>query len=102
MPTPYFHNVFTLPHEFNGLILYSERNRRALLGLLFRAAAKTLLAFGQNNLGGKLGLTLVLHTWNQKLGAHFHVHALTRIIHETQRIAGGEAWRVRLRSVSAG
>ena len=76
LPTPYFHNVFTLPHELNGLILYSERNRRALLGLLFRAAAKTLLAFGQNNLGGTLGFTLVLHTWDQQLGAHFHIHAL--------------------------
>ena len=28
---PYFHNVFTLPHELNALILYSERNQRALL-----------------------------------------------------------------------
>ena len=76
LPTPYYHNVFTLPHELNGLVLYSEGNRRALLGLLFRACAETLLVFGQNNLGGKLGFTLVLHTWTQQLQAHFHVHAL--------------------------
>jgi Putative transposase/Transposase zinc-binding domain len=76
LPTPYYHNVFTLPHELNGLILYSEGNRRALLGLLFRSAAETLLAFGRNNLDGKLGFTLVLHTWTQQLQAHFHVHAL--------------------------
>lgn len=27
LPVPYFHNVFTLPHEFNPLILYSEQNQ---------------------------------------------------------------------------
>ena len=31
LPVPYFHNVFTLPHELNALVLYSERNLRALL-----------------------------------------------------------------------
>ena len=76
LPTPYFHNVFTLPHELNGLVLYSERNRRALWRLLFQAAAETLLAFGKNNLGGTIGLTLVLHTWDQRLGPHFHIHAI--------------------------
>jgi len=76
LPVPYFHNVFTLPHDFNPLILFSERNQRALLKLLFDAAAQTLLTFGRNDLGGKIGFTLVLHTWDQRLRAHFHVHAL--------------------------
>jgi hypothetical protein len=76
LPTPYFHNVFTLPHELNGLILYSERNRRALWGLLFHAASETLLAFGRNHLGGTISVTLVLHTWDQQLRPHFHVHAV--------------------------
>ena len=76
LPTPYFHNVFTLPHELNGLILYSQRNRRALWGLLFHAASETLLAFGRNRLGGTIGLSLVLHTWDQQLRPHFHVHAV--------------------------
>ncbi|HUT57699.1 MAG TPA: IS91 family transposase [Phycisphaerae bacterium] len=76
LPVPYFHDVFTLPHEFNGLILYSPRNQRALLGLLFAAVAQTLLTFGRNDLGGKVGFTLVLHTWDQQLRAHFHLHCL--------------------------
>jgi hypothetical protein len=76
LPTPYFHNVFTLPHELNPLLLASERNRRALLGLLFRTAADTLLTFGRNNLGGKIGFTAVLHTWDQQLRAHFHLHCV--------------------------
>jgi hypothetical protein len=76
LPTPYFHNVFTLPHELNPLLLASERNRRALLDLLFRAVADTLLTFGHNNLGGKVGFTMVLHTWDQQLRDHFHVHCV--------------------------
>jgi hypothetical protein len=76
LPVPYFHNVFTLPHEFNPLILYSEHNQRALLKLLFDAAAKTLMQFGQSDFGGRIGFSLVLHTWDQRLNAHFHVHAL--------------------------
>lgn len=76
LPVSYFQNVFTLPHELNPLILYSESNQRQLLNLLFRAVAETLLDFGRNNLGGKLGFTIVLHTWDQLLKAHFHVHCL--------------------------
>ena len=76
LPVPYFHNVFTLPHELNPLILCQEQNQRVVLGLLFHAAAETLLAFGRNNLGGTLGVTMVLHTWDQQLRAHFHVHCL--------------------------
>jgi uncharacterized protein (UPF0212 family) len=76
LPVPYFHNVFTLPHELNALILYSPRNQRALLGLLFDAVAQTLLTFGHTDLGGKVGFTLVLHTWDQRLRAHFHLHGL--------------------------
>lgn len=73
LPVAYFHVVFTLPHELNGLILI---NKRLLLNALFRAVAHTLQAFGRNNLGGKLGFTAVLHTWDQSLGAHFHLHCL--------------------------
>jgi predicted Zn-ribbon and HTH transcriptional regulator len=76
LPVPYFHNVFTLPHELNPLILCKEENKRALLDLLFRAAAQTLLAFARNNLGAVPGITMVLHTWDQQLRAHFHVHCL--------------------------
>ena len=76
LPVPYFHDVFTLPHELNRLILASERNRRALLDLLFQAAAQTLVTFGENNLGGKVGFTMVLHTWDQQLRPHFHVHCV--------------------------
>src|SRR5688572_14548324 len=73
LPTPYFHTVMTLPHELNPLIL---GNKRLLLGLLFHTARDTLIQFGRHNLGGQLGAIMVLHTWDQVLQAHFHLHAL--------------------------
>ena len=76
LPVGYFHNVFTLPHQLNTLILCHEQNQRAILNLLFEATSETLLQFGRNNLDGTLGATLVLHTWDQQLRPHFHLHAL--------------------------
>jgi hypothetical protein len=90
LPVPYFHNVFTLPHQLNALILCHEGNRRALLDLLFRSAAATLLEFGRNHLGGQVGATMVLHTWDQQLRAHFHVHCL---IPGGALAANGQQWR---------
>jgi predicted Zn-ribbon and HTH transcriptional regulator len=76
LPVGYFHVVFTLPHELNPLIL---RNKALGLKLLFDAVSQTLLQFGRdprNGLGGKIGFLAVLHTWDQKLSDHFHLHCL--------------------------
>jgi len=73
LPVSYFHVVFTLPHELNPVIL---NNKKVMLSILFKAASQTLLTFGENTLGGKLGFIATLHTWDQKLKAHFHLHCL--------------------------
>jgi hypothetical protein len=73
LPVPYFHTVFTLPHSLNSLI---AQNQAALYKLLFAAAAETLLEFGNQRLGGQIGITMVLHTWGQNLSDHYHVHAI--------------------------
>lgn len=75
LPVPYYHLVFTLPHELNAL---AQGNPRALYAMLFAAAAETLVEFGRNPrwLGGEIAATLVLHTWGQTLSQHLHVHAL--------------------------
>jgi len=73
LPTPYFHLVFTLPHQLNPLI---GQNQKALYDLLFASAAATLLSFGRNNLGAQLGVTAVLHTWSQTLLDHYHLHCI--------------------------
>jgi len=75
LPVPYFHLVFTLPHELNAL---AQGNPRALYGLLFQSVSDSLTEFGENPrwLGGAIAATLVLHTWGQNLGQHLHIHAL--------------------------
>jgi hypothetical protein len=69
----HFHVIFTLPHELNYLIL---KNKSVMLHMLFKAVSESLLQFGKNQLGGKPGFVAVLHTWDQKLKAHFHLHCL--------------------------
>jgi len=75
LPIPYFHVVFTLPHDLNAL---AQGNPRVIYALLFRAAADTLLAFGRDprHLGGTIGVTAILHTWGQTLAQHLHLHCL--------------------------
>jgi len=73
LPVGYFHLVFTLPHELNGLIL---TNKKMLLSHLFNAVGETLVDFGRTRLGGQIGLITVLHTWDQTLLDHFHLHCL--------------------------
>jgi predicted Zn-ribbon and HTH transcriptional regulator len=73
LPVGYFHLVFTLPHELNRLILV---NKKTLINILFHAVCDTLATFAQRRLKGTLGITAVLHTWNQTLLDHFHLHCL--------------------------
>jgi len=73
LPIPYFHLVFTLPHELNPLI---QQNRARFYDLLFEAASATLLEFGRNNLHAQIGITAVLHTWSQTLLDHYHLHCI--------------------------
>lgn len=73
LPVGYFHLVFALPHEFNRLIL---AHKKIGLSLLFKAVSETLLEFGQTRLKGTLGIIAVLHTWDQTLNDHFHLHCL--------------------------
>src|SRR5215467_10540701 len=73
LPVGYFHLVFTLPHELNRLILV---NKKPLINILFQAVSETLLEFAQTHLKAVLGITAVLHTWDQTLLDHFHLHCL--------------------------
>ena len=73
LPVNYFHVVFTGPHELNTIIL---NNKKLMFNILFAAASKTLLKFGENELNGTPGFLAILHTWDQKLKAHFHLHCI--------------------------
>lgn len=75
LDVPYYHIVFTLPEELGPLAL---QNKQTLYGLLFRAAAETLLTIARDekHLGAKIGFTAVLHSWGQTLLHHPHLHCV--------------------------
>jgi hypothetical protein len=75
LPVPYSHVVFTLPHTLAPLAL---QNARLCYGLLFQAAAQTLLeiAADPKHLGARIGFVAILHTWGQTLLHHPHLHCL--------------------------
>lgn len=72
---PYFHLVFTLPHELNS---WARLHPRVIYHALFRCVWDTVNTLGQNKkrLSGQLGMTAVLHTWGQNLSQHIHLHCL--------------------------
>jgi hypothetical protein len=61
LPTNYFHVVFSVPHELNGLAF---DNPRLFYDLLFTASARTLLevAADPQHLGAEIGVISILHT----------------------------------------
>ena len=73
--SPYFHVVFTLPHELNSLIYC---NQMLLYGLLHRCCCETLLELSADKkwLGATPDIIQVLHTWNQALDYHVHMHCI--------------------------
>src|SRR5271166_505245 len=75
LPSPYAHVVFTLPAQLAPLAL---QNKKIIYDLLLRASAETLLEVARNprRLGAEIGFFSVLHTWNQKLQIHPHVHCV--------------------------
>ena len=75
LPTSYVHVVFTLPRELAPLAL---QNKRLIYNLLFHASAATLLEIASDprHLGAQIGFFSVLHTWDQRLQHHPHVHCV--------------------------
>ena len=73
LPVDYFHECFTLPHELNTL---ARSNKKVIYDILFKSVSQTLLEFGENSLGGKIGFICTLHTWDQKLAEHIHLHCI--------------------------
>src|ERR1019366_9369749 len=75
LPTPYVHVIFTIPRRLAPLAL---QNKKVIYDLLFRTCAETLLEVARDprHLGGEIGFFGVLHSWNQKLEHHPHIHCV--------------------------
>ncbi|MEM7373191.1 MAG: IS91 family transposase [Bacteroidota bacterium] len=75
LPVPYFHLVFTLPHQLNPLCL---AHPEMMYPMLFCCAWQTVQTFAADHkyLGARTAMTAILHTWGQNLSLHPHIHAI--------------------------
>jgi hypothetical protein len=75
LPIEYFHVVFTIPEQLNGVAL---QNKATIYKLLFDMSAKTLqtIAADPKHLGARIGFFSILHTWGQNLLFHPHIHVV--------------------------
>lgn len=75
LPIPYFHIVFTMP-EFLRPVAW--QNQATIYNILFKSAAAALqkVAADPQHLGARVGLLAILHTWNQQLLYHPHIHCI--------------------------
>jgi len=89
LPVEYFHVVFTLPEQLASVAL---QNKRVVYNLLFAAASETLrtIAADPRHLGADIGFLAVLHTWDQTLRHHPHLHC---VVPGGGLSVDGEGWR---------
>jgi hypothetical protein len=75
LPVPYYHVVFTLPAAIADI---AYQNKAVVYDLLFKVSAETLLTIAADpkHLGGRIGITSVLHTWGSAMTHHPHVHMI--------------------------
>ncbi|MHC4546359.1 MAG: IS91 family transposase [Planctomycetota bacterium] len=75
LPVPYYHVIFTLPHELGAV---ARRHQKDVYGLLIQSAADSIvtLAADPHYVGARVGVMAVLHTWGSNLSYHPHVHCL--------------------------
>jgi Transposase zinc-binding domain len=71
LPVPYFHVVFTLPRLIADIAYH---NKAVVYDLLLKTAAETLITIAADpkQLGARIGLTAVLHTWGSALTQNPH------------------------------
>lgn len=68
---PYHHIVFTLPSELRKLCYANKIN---FYNILFESSSASLQAIAETRHQMQLGFFGVLHTWNQELNYHPHIH----------------------------
>jgi hypothetical protein len=76
LSVPYFMLTFTIPSQLRLLFL---SNKEICYSLLFKAASKTLLegvATNEKGFHGKTGFIAMLHSWDQRLNFHPHIHVM--------------------------
>ena len=70
----YFHSVFTIPQELRNICY---QNKKIFYEIMFRAVSETLQQVAERFIGARLGFITILHTWNQRLEYHPHLHVIS-------------------------
>ncbi len=71
---PYFHIVYTVPHELNPLFLHYPQT---MYNLLFRGVDIAYRKVLQDTYGPvQGGMLAVVHSWGQNLSYHPHIHTI--------------------------
>jgi hypothetical protein len=73
LPVSYFDVVFTVPASLRPF--FAHESRAKAMDALFAAVSESILETAATR-GLRPGVLAVLHTWNQRLGAHPHIHCL--------------------------
>ena len=73
LPVSYFHLVCTVPVSLRPF--FHGKYRRLALDALFAAVSETILETAATQ-GLLPGILAMLHTWNQQMGDHPHLHCL--------------------------
>lgn len=75
LPVPYFLITATLPAELRGL---AAKKTEIIYNILFQASAEAIMKLAQDPrfIGGDIGMTGVMHTWDKTTGYHPHIHFL--------------------------
>jgi len=71
LPVSYLQIVFTVPRELHVLARYCPKE---LYDAVMRAAGQAVIEVGWSELHIQLGCHAQLHTWEQKMIMHLHVH----------------------------
>lgn len=101
LPVPYYHVVFTIPHEFNELVL---TNKALMYNILFKASSKALKEVFRRRYGVDPGMIAVLHTWGQMLTLHPHIHMIVPggglVDDDSQWVTADEEFFLNVRALS--
>jgi len=73
LPVQYFHLVFTIPKLLKNIFLY---NKALCFKLLFHAVNTSLKKVSSFKHNIQTGSISILHTWDQKLNFHPHIHCI--------------------------
>lgn len=73
---PYFHTVFTVPHELNEIFYNNQKIMYNLFYSIVSLTLKELALDPRHKLEAEIGFISILHTWGRNISYHPHIHVI--------------------------